>query len=207
MFLPFIPGRQEILPGCNDILKNPEPHIGKTYRVTSKQLLKPQEMADIVGKVIGRKIKAQILPESMMLKMLRSYGFPQRDASQVIHYVKDGHNGGFSRYAPTTTVADIVGKPADDFETITRRYLKDNPMVKQSILNKLRTTGIMIKAMFTSKCDMAKFEKEQGFPIFENMMLSNDSKEWELAHTKHIDYTTNMSMKSPNPIALNQHFS
>lgn len=194
------PSNEDIGLVAAHILKKPEAHIGKTYRVTSKQLLKPQEMADIVGKVVGRKIKAQILPESMMLKMLRSYGFPQRDASQVIHYVKDGHNGGFSKNAPTTTVANIVGKPADDFETITRRYLKDNPMVKQSILNKLRTMGIMMKAMFTSKWDMAKFEKEQGFPIFETMMLSNDSEEWELAHKNHIDYTTKMSMKSTNPI-------
>ncbi len=114
--------------------------------------------------------------------MLRSYGFPQRDASQVIHYVKDGHNGGFALKAPTTTVYDIVGKPADDFETITRRYLKDNPMVKQSLLNKLRTMGIMMKAITTTKWNMTEFEKNQGFPIFKNMMLSNNSEEWKSEH-------------------------
>lgn len=176
------PSNEDIGLTAAHILKNPEPHIGKTYRVTSRELLKPQEMADIVGKVVGRKIKADILPESMMLKMLRSYGFPQRDASQVIHYVKDGHNGGFAINAPTTTVQDIVGKPADDFETITRRYLKDNPMVKQSILNKFKTMGIMMKAMTTFKWKMTEFEKNQGFPIFQNMMPSNNSEEWKSEH-------------------------
>lgn len=178
------PSNEDIGLTAAHILKNPQPHIGKTYRVSSKELLKPQEMADIVGKVIGRKVKAQILPESMILKMLRSYGFPQRDASQVIHYFKDAHNGGFAINA-TTTVLDIVGKPADDFETITRRYLKDNSMVKQSILNKLKTIGIMMKAMTTSKWKMIEFQKKQGFPIFENMMPSNDSEEWKSEHTKY----------------------
>lgn len=176
------PSNEDIGLTAAHILKNPEPHIGKTYRVTSRELLKPQEMADIVGKVVGRNIKADILPESMMLKMLRSYGFPKRDASQVIHYVKDGRNGGFAINAPTTTVQDIVGKPADDFETITRRYLKGNSMVKQSILNKLRTMGIMMKAVTASKWNMTEFEKNQGFPIFENMMPSNDSEEWKSEH-------------------------
>lgn len=179
------PSNEDIGLTAAHILKNPEPHIGKTYRVTGKELLKPQQMADIVGKVVGRKIKATILPESMMLKMFRSYGFPQRDASQVIHYVKDGHNGGFALNAPTSTVQDIVGKPADDFETITRRYLKDNPMVKQSILNKIKTLGIMMKAMTTSKWKMSEFEKNQGFPLFEKMMLSNESEEWKSEHIKH----------------------
>lgn len=179
------PSNEDIGLTAAHILKNPEPHIGKTYRVTSRELLKPQEMADIVGKVVGRKIMADILPENMMLKMLRSYGFPQRDASQVIHYVNDGHNGGFAINAPTTIVQDIVGKPADDFETITRRYLKDNPMVKQSILNKFKTMGIMMKAMTTSKWKMEKFEKNQGFPLFKNMMSSNNSKEWESEHCKY----------------------
>ncbi len=178
------PSNEDIGLTAAHILKNPEPHTGNTYRVTSKKLLKPQEMADIVSKVVGRKIKANILPESLMLKMLRSYGFPQRDASQVIHYIKDGYNGAFTINAPTKTVQKIVGKPADDFETITRRYLKDNPMVKQSIMNKLKTMGIMMTAMITSKWKMTEFEKNQGFPLFKQMMPSNDSEEWKMEHSK-----------------------
>nr|WP_298998351.1 NmrA family NAD(P)-binding protein [uncultured Allomuricauda sp.] len=178
------PSNEDIGLTAAHILKNPEPHSGKKYRVTSKELLKPEQMADIVGKVVGRKIKADVLPENMMLKMLRSYGFPQRDASQVIHYVKEGHNGGFSINAPTTTVQDIVGKPADDFETITRRYLNDNPMLKQSILNKFKAMKIMMKAIITPKWRMSEFERNQGFPLFENMMLSNESPEWKSEHRK-----------------------
>jgi len=51
-------------------------------------------------------------------------------------------------------------------------------MVKQSIYNKLKIMGIMIKAMVPPKWDMGKYEIEQGFPIFEMMVSSNVSKEW-----------------------------
>lgn len=164
------------------VLKDPEKHAGQTYRVTGKELLMPQEMAEIVGRVAGRKIKAQKLPESLMLKMMRSYGFPQVDASQVRYYIKDAQAGSFALNAPTTVVKEIVGKEADDFEKVTRRYLKGNPMVGQSPVNKVKTMGIMAKAMMTSLWDMKKFEKEQGFPRFKNMMLSIESEEWRNLH-------------------------
>lgn len=164
------------------ILKDPEKHIGKTYRVTSKNLLKSEQMADVVTKVIGRKVKASILPESMILKMFKSYGFPKKDASQVVFYVKEAQSGGFVEHAPTSVVKDIVGKEPDSFEEITRRYLSGNPMVKKSLANKLKAMGIMMKAMITSKWNMRTYEKEHGFPSFKNTMWSFKSKEWREDH-------------------------
>lgn len=178
------PSNEDIGLTAAHILKNQESHIGKTYRVTGKELLAPQEMANIVSKVINRKVKADKLPESMMLKMFRSYGFSKRDASQVVHYVKESHHGGFAINAPTTVVEDIVGKSADDFETITRRYLKGNPMLKQSFSNKVKTMMIMSKAMMTPKWNMEKYGSQQGFPNFPNMVLAKDSKEWNSTHLK-----------------------
>lgn len=58
------------------ILKDPSRHTDRTYRITARKLLQPQEMADIASQVIGRKIVAQKLPERLMLKIFRSYGFP-----------------------------------------------------------------------------------------------------------------------------------
>ena len=164
------------------ILKNPEPHTNKTYRVTSKDLLSPQEMAAIIGKVAGRKIKVKQFAEGMTLKMFKTYGFPQKDASQIIHYAKDAREGIFAINAPTSVVKDIVGKEADDFETIAKGYLHGHPMLKQSFVNKLKTMGIMMKAMTTSKWDMKKYEKEQGMPNFKNMLSPKDSNEWKKDH-------------------------
>jgi len=176
------PSNEDIGLVAAHILKNPTSHINKTYRVTSRELLKPQEMADIIGKVVGRKINSQKMNESMILKMFRAYGFEQRDASQVVHYIKEGQKGTFAINAPTLVVQKIVGKKADDFESITRRYLNNNPFAKQTIFNKLKTMKIMTKAMTTPKWNLKKYTKEQGFPNLKKSKFSIDSNEWNISH-------------------------
>lgn len=189
------PSNEDIGLVAAHILKNPDPHQGQTYRVTGRDLLTAQQMADMVEKVIGRKIKAQKLPENMMLKMFRSYGFPKIDSSQVRYFIKDAQEGAFAINAPTSVVKDIVGKEADSFEIISRRYLEGNPMSRQSIGNKLKTLGIMTKAMITPLWDMKKFEKESGFPSFKNMMLSVESEEWRNLHKSQ---NTHLKLKTTN---------
>ena len=180
------PSNEDIGLVAAHVLHHPAPHAGQTYRITSRELLRPQEMAAVVGNVLGRKVAVQKLPESMMLKMFRAKGFPQVDASQARYYIKEAQQGGFAMGAPTTVVKDIVGKEADDFETIARRYLKDHPMLRQSLSNKISTMGLMMKSMFTPLWNMDRFEKEQGFPRLKNMMFSNESEEWRAFHQHQI---------------------
>ena len=176
------PSSEDIGMVAAHVLHRPDDHIGRTYRVTGPSLLEAQEMADIVGDYIGRKVKAEKLSESMMLKMFRSYGFPQKDASQVRYYPEDGHNGTFALNAPTNVVKEIAGKEADDFLTITQRYIGQHPLLKQTFFNKLKAMSIMIKAMATPKWDMAQYEREQGFPRFNDMKHSRYSEEWQKSH-------------------------
>lgn len=164
------------------ILKAPESHVGKTYRITGPQVLNADQMAAIISKVIGKKVKATLLPEKMISKVLKASGVSQMDASQIKYYIQEGHKGTWMVNGPTNVVQDIVGKEADDFETIARRYLLSQPMAKQTLLNKFRAIIFMIKAMLSSTWDMGKFEKEQAFPKFNNMTLSSQSEEWRSEH-------------------------
>ncbi|WP_062058876.1 hypothetical protein [Aquimarina longa] len=93
-------------------------------------------MVDIVGKIVGVKIKPEKLKEGIMLKMLRSYGFLQRDI--IEDYVKDAHTEGFMINVLTDVVKDSVGKEENSFGTIARRYLKGNLMLVQSFINKMK---------------------------------------------------------------------
>ncbi|MCH7774094.1 MAG: hypothetical protein IH784_06770 [Bacteroidetes bacterium] len=79
-------------------------------------------------------------------------------------------------------VKDIVGKEADDFETLARRYLSDQPIARQTFSNKIKAIFFMIRAMLLPTWDMEKFEKERGFPKFQNMMFSSESDEWRNEH-------------------------
>ena len=164
------------------ILKAPESHVDKIYRITGPEILSPDQMASVIGKVIGRKVKATMLPEKMISKVLKALGYGQMDSSQIRYYVQEGHKGTWTINAPTKVVKDIVGKEADDFETLARRYLSDQPIARQTFSNKIKAIFFMIKAMLLPTWDMEKFEKERGFPKFQNMMFSSESNEWRKEH-------------------------
>lgn len=165
------------------ILKAPETHAGKSYRITSDQLLTSAQMALIIGKVLGRKVKAVELPEKLLIKVLRAYGFPKTDISQVRYYMREGHFGSWHINAPTKTVEQIVGKKADNFESIVRRYLLPQPMAKQTLGNKFKAMVFMLRVMLTPAWDMEKFEKEQGFSQFKNRVHATQSEIWKARHT------------------------
>jgi uncharacterized protein YbjT (DUF2867 family) len=164
------------------ILKAPESHVDKTYRITGSEILSADQMASLIGKVIGRKVKAIVLTEKMISKVLKASGVTKMDSSQIRYYVQEGHKGTWGINAPTNVVRDIVGKEADDFETITRRYLSDQPMAKQTLANKFKAVFFMIRAMLLPTWNMGKFEKERTFPSFGNMMSSSESDEWRKEH-------------------------
>jgi len=164
------------------ILKAPESHVDKTYRITGPEVLNPDQMASVIEKVIGRKVNATILPVKMISRVLKASGISQMDSSQVLYYSQEGHKGAWTINAPTTVVRDIVGKEADDFETITRRYLSELPIAKQTLTNKFKAIFFMIKAMLLPGWDMEKFEKERVFPKFKNEQFAPESKEWRGEH-------------------------
>lgn len=176
------PSNEDIGAVVAHILKEPGKHKDKTYRITSREVLTTQKMAEVLAKILGRKIKVSKLPEKMMMKIFKSKGFPVRDYSQLRYYVRDAQNGAFSNGAMTNVVKDIVGREAEDFETIARRYIEGNPLAKQNLFNRIRAIKNMIKAALTSISNLDRYEREMGFPIFKNMSLSSDSKEWEKEH-------------------------
>jgi NAD(P)H dehydrogenase (quinone) len=49
------PSNEDIARAVAEILARPEGHAGKTYRPTGPELLSPQDLAAILGKVLGRK--------------------------------------------------------------------------------------------------------------------------------------------------------
>ena len=176
------PSNEDIGLVAAHILKAPEAHVDKTYRISGREVLSADQMASVIGKVIGRKVKASMLSEKMISKVLKASGVSQMDSSQIRYYVQEGHKGTWAKNAPTKVVKDIVGKEADDFETIVRRYLISQPIAEQTLANKIKAIFFMIKAMLLPTWDMEKFEKERGFPKFQNMMFSSESNEWRKEH-------------------------
>ncbi|MFV1975595.1 MAG: NmrA family NAD(P)-binding protein [Candidatus Scalindua sp.] len=176
------PSNEDIGLVAAHILKAPEAHVDKAYRISGREVLSSDQMASVIEKVIGRKVKATMLPEKMISKVLKASGVSKMDSSQILYYIKEGYKGTWAINAPTSVVKDFVGKEADDFETIVRRYLISQPITKQTLANKIKAILFMIKVMLLPTWDMERFEKERDFPKFQNMMFSSDSNEWRKEH-------------------------
>jgi len=71
------------------ILKDPAKHVGKKYHPTGPKMISQQEVADIFGKILGRKIKVMEVSESMLLKSFKAGGYPIYDYANVCYYVKE----------------------------------------------------------------------------------------------------------------------
>lgn len=183
------PSNEDIGLVAAHILKAPETHSGRTYRVSGPEVLNADQMASVIGKVVGRKMKATMLPLKMISSVLKASGASKIDSSQVLYYVQEGHKGTWGIGGPTSVVKDIVGKEADDFETIARRHLRDRPITEQTLANKVKAVFFMLKAILLPAWDLKKLEKDSIFPKFKNETFAPASDEWVKEHpTKPVEH-------------------
>jgi hypothetical protein len=103
-------------------LIDPARHAGKSYRPTGPELLGAEEMANAIGRAVGRSVRAVPTPTWLFMKTAGMGGLPIDLMSGVRYYIDDHKRGAFELGAPTTDVLDVTGQPPEDFETIARRY-------------------------------------------------------------------------------------
>ena len=160
------------------ILKDPKKHEGRSYRPTGAEMLSPQDMADIVGNVLDRKVKAQKMSKKMFRKALKSSGFPIYAYAQIPVYNEEAFTGTMEVGGPTSVVKDIVGREPESFKTIAERYIVGNPLAKQTLVNKLRAAKNLVKTMLTMVPDIEKYQREEGQPQLENTKFASQNREW-----------------------------
>jgi len=161
------------------ILKDPAKHTGKTYRPTGPKLLSPIEIAEVLGKILKRKVKIMEVSENMLLKSLKQMGFSMFDMANVKYYIEELDKGAFAINGVTTVVKDITGSDPEDFETMARKALANMPEAKKTFRNKLKAIRNFIAMLLTSVPKLDKYEAEQEFPQFRNgFNYVQDNKSW-----------------------------
>ena len=112
--------------------------LGKVYRPTGPELLSPNDIAAVMGKVLGRKVKYQDISESVLLKALRVEGLPEAMPTQLALYADEYRRGAFAIHAPSNVVRELTGREPEDFETIARRIVATRPEAVRTLGKKLR---------------------------------------------------------------------
>ena len=176
------PSNEDIARVAASALINPSRHAGKSYRPTGPALLGSREMADAIGRAVGRSVRVVPTPAWMFLKGMRMLGLPLDVISAVRYYIEDHKRGAFELGAPTTDVLEVTGRPAENFETIARRYAA-LPRNRQTLGNRLREFAQFLITPLTPGPNLDRYDRELRRPVPSAPQFAPDSAIWRREHS------------------------
>jgi uncharacterized protein YbjT (DUF2867 family) len=176
-------------PSSNDIaavivaaLIDPAAHAGKTYRPTGPELLSPNEIASIMGNVLGRKVRYLDISGAMTLKALKLQGYGEAMPIQLVKYTKDYRRGAFAVHAPNNVVRVLTGREAESFESFTRHIVANRPETVRSLGNKLKAIRNFMKIPLAKKIDADAAERRRNHVLLKTSSFVQDSAAWRETH-------------------------
>jgi NAD(P)H dehydrogenase (quinone) len=175
------PSNEDIARVAVAVLMDPARHAGKSYRPTGPELLAAEDMAKAIGRAVGRSVRVMPTPTWLFMKAARRSGMPIDLMSNVRYYVDDHKRGAFELGAPTTDVLDVTGSPAEDFETIARRYAT-LPGNQRTFSNWLRTVAQFLITPLSPGFNFDRYDRELRRPFPSDPQFAPDSKVWQREH-------------------------
>ncbi|HKV24122.1 MAG TPA: NmrA family NAD(P)-binding protein [Candidatus Acidoferrum sp.] len=187
--LPWIFGDSRNAPPSNEdiarvavaALIDPVRHAGKSYRPTGPELLGAEDIAEAIGRAVGRSVKVVPTPTWLFLKAARRIGYPIDVLNGVRYYIEDHRRGAFELGAPTSDVLDVTGRPAEDFETIARRYAA-LPRNRRTFGNWVRAFTQFLIAPLSPGFNFERYDRELRRPFPAEPYFATDSKVWRREH-------------------------
>jgi len=194
---PWVYGDSRNAPASNEdiarvavaALMDPARHAGKSYHPTGPELLDARDMAQAIGRAVGRSVKVLPTPAWLFMKSARLGGLPIDLISGVRYYIDDHKRGAFELGAPTTDVLDVTGRPPEDFETIARRYAA-LPGNQRTLGNRFRQFAQFMVAPLRSGFNLDKYDRDLRRPFPSRPQFAPESKVWQREHSiAHVEDT------------------
>lgn len=175
------PSNEDIARVAVAALLNPEKHAGKRYRPTGPVLLSASDMAEILSRVLGRRVRRIDMPWWMFLK-----GAPKQNAGEFLvsglrYYIEDHKQGAFALGAPTNDVLEVTGRSAEDFETTARRYAA-RPEAQRNLRNWLRSFVELMSTPLSRGYKPLRLERELRFPKPPAPSQAMANERWKAEH-------------------------
>jgi NAD(P)H dehydrogenase (quinone) len=175
------PSNEDIARVAVAALIDPARHAWKSYRPTGPELLTAKEMANAIGRAVGRSVRFVPTPTWLFMKAARMSGYPIDLFSGIRYYIGDHERGAFELGAPTSDVLDVTGRPAEDFETIARRYAA--PFRKQRTFgNWLREFAQFMLTPLSPGFNLDRYDRELRRPFPSEPQFAPESKVWRREH-------------------------
>ena len=175
------PSNEDIARVAVGALMNPARHAGQSYRPTGPALLGADDMAQAIGRAVGRSVRVVPTPTWLFMKAARMAGMSIDLMSNVRYYIDDHKRGAFELGAPTTDVLDVTGRPAEDFETIARRYAA-LPQNRRTFGNWVREFAEFMISPVSPGFNFDRYDRELRRPFPFEPQSAPESKVWRREH-------------------------
>jgi uncharacterized protein YbjT (DUF2867 family) len=177
------PSSEDIGRVAAGVLAEPARHVGRSYRPTGPKLLAPDDVAGILAKVLGRKVKYTDTPPWRFEKAGRAMGFPLYALAWGRRFYEELRKGAFAIGAPTDHYEAVCGRPPEDFETVARRYVAHPELIWPGLRigTKLHALRIVLRMLRTRVPDLDRWEDEHYFVRVASPQLAHESAEWRAA--------------------------
>ncbi len=163
---------------------DPARHAGQSYRPTGPELLSGQEMARIIAKTVGHRVRPVNLPMWMFRKVARMQKIDQYQIALLIRYAHDNKQGAFSYEGGVTQVMEeLTGSPAEAFEVTARRYAA-MPFARQTFGNRLRAFIHFNITPFYPGYNTHAYERSLGLPVPAKPLHCMEDERWKREHAE-----------------------
>src|SRR4029077_7578500 len=148
---------------------------------TGPKLLTVTEMAVIIGRVVGHKVRHVKRPLWMFYKGAKAIGAQPLLLSGVRYWGEDNDRGAFAVGAPNDTVRELTGKEAEDFETVARRHAA-LPASRQSFRTRLTVFASFLAVPILPGFDPVAYDRAQEQPVPPTPRLALADADWTASH-------------------------
>ena len=179
------PSNEDIARVIAGALVNPASHVGKTYRPTGPELLAPEEIAAILGRVLGRKVKYRNAPIKLFLKVAKSLEIDDFVLEELYWFLLDYQRNSFGEGAPTSAVLDVGGVEAEPFEATVQRYVAGSAFRNRTIGSTMTAIHNLVVGLLTPAPNPEWIASRLKLPSLNHPSLAADSVPWLASHTMH----------------------
>lgn len=179
------PSNEDIASVVVGALIDPASHAGETYRPTGPELLSPNDIADAMGRGLGRKVRYMDISETMMVKALKALppsNYSEAAVTQLAIYAEEYRRGTFAVNAPTQDVLHVGGHSPEPFENIVRRRVMEQPDLQGSVIKSIGAFAGFLKILATRPFNLKRAEEQRDYVHLSAPRFSQDDAAWSHGH-------------------------
>ena len=164
------------------LMNDPGKHAGKIYHPTGPELLSGKDMARVIAKVVGHRVRPVTLPLWMFRKVARLQKIDPYQVAVLIRYAQDNKQGAFSFEGGVTQVMEeLTGSPAEHFEVTAQRYAA-MPFARQTLTNRLKALVNFSLTPLYPAYDIEAYERSLGLPVSSKPLYCMEDERWKKEH-------------------------